>query len=187
MSYILDALRKSEKERALANIPTLRSVGQAERKRVPLSWFLFTSALAISIAVLFGVSSWRMSPQSGPVVQREVTEKRAANAIVQTERAAEMQSQGESIVSEEQAVGLSDNTPIPVPITDLDPSTRSRLPQLSINALSYSANQAKRFVMINQDIFKEGEDLGNGIVVEEIKKSTVVLSFAGKYFILQPF
>ena len=75
----------------------------------------------------------------------------------------------------------------PVSLADLDSSVRGRLPDLAINALSYSSDHAKRFVMINQDIFKEGEDLGNGIVVEEIKKSGVVLSFEGHQFILKPY
>ena len=96
------------------------------------------------------------------------------------------QSQQAPIVSEDYVVELSDTKPAPVPITDLDPSLRNRLPDLSINALSYSSNQAKRFVMINQAIYKEGEDLGNGIVVEKIKRSTVILSFEGNQFTLRP-
>ena len=186
MSYILDALKKSEKEHALANIPTLRTTGQAERKRVPLSWFLFILTLAILIAVLFAVWFWWVSPQTVPLVQEGPKEKPVANAPV-TERAAETQSRGEAMVSDVQVIQLPDSPPVPVDIADLDPSIRKRLPELSINALSYSANQTKRFVMINQDIFREGEELGNGMVVEEIKKSTVVLSFEGHLFVLQPY
>lgn len=74
----------------------------------------------------------------------------------------------------------------PVAVSDLDPSMQSRLPDLSINALSYSTNQTKRFVMINQSIFKEGDDLGNGISIEEITSSAIILNFESMRIIMQP-
>ena len=186
MSYILDALKKSEKERALAHIPTLRTPGQTEKKRVPLSWFLFISVLAILIVGLFAVQFWWGPPQTARLVQEEPKEKQDASALIQTERTVETQSQDETIALGAEVIELSDGPSVPVDIAHLDPSIRKRLPELSINALSYSPNQTKRFVMINQDIFREGEELDDSIVVEEIKKSTVVLSFEGRLFILRP-
>ena len=187
MSYILDALRKSEKERALANIPTLKSVGQNEEKGIPLSWFLLAAAMTVFVAALSGLWFGMKSPQPITAVQEELGETPVDIAKEETKLVAETQDRNESVSQTERTVDLVDATRDPIPLSELDSSIRSRLPGLVINALSYSPNHTKRFAMINQNIFKEGEALGSGIVVEEIKKSSVVLSFEGHQFILQPF
>ena len=40
MSYILEALKKSEKERTLGDVPTLETTIEGHGMRVPISWFL---------------------------------------------------------------------------------------------------------------------------------------------------
>jgi hypothetical protein len=40
--------------------------------------------------------------------------------------------------------------------------------------------------MIDQNIFKEGEEVSKGVVIEEIRKSGVVFSFEDVQFILKP-
>ena len=40
--------------------------------------------------------------------------------------------------------------------------------------------------MIDQNIFKEGEEVKKGVVIEEIRKSDVVFSFEGVQFTLKP-
>ena len=187
MSYILDALRKSEKERALANIPTLRSVSQNEEKEIPLSWFVYAATLVILITALSGLWFGMKSTEPVPLVQKQLKNEQVVNTEEKIKFTVETQNKTESIVTKQQTNSSADNTSDPVPLSELAPSIRARLPELTINALSYSSNHAKRFAMINQDIFKEGEDLGSGIIIEEIRKSSVVLSFAGTRFILRPF
>ena len=149
-----------------------------------MSWFVFAATLAVSVAALTGLWFGMESPHSAvPATQQEVEEIPVDAAREETKLAAETQNKNVSVTQ----IDSVDTARDPIPLSELDLSVRSRLPDLAINALSYSPNQEKRFVMINQDIFKEGEDLGNGIVVEEIKKSSVVLSFEGRQFILRPF
>ena len=188
MSYILDALRKSEKERALANIPTLKSVGHNEEKGVPLSWFVLAATVTVFVAALSGLWFGMKAPPSlVPAVQEQLMEEPISSTKVEAKDVNKTQDKNDPIIKPEQAVDLVNTKRDPISLSDLDPSVRSRLPDLTINALSYSPDHAKRFVMINQSIFKEGEDLGNGIIVGEIKKSSVILSFEGHQFILRPF
>lgn len=186
MSYILDALRKSEKERALANIPTLKSVGHNEEKGIPLSWFVLAATLTVFVAALSGVWFGMRSPQPISAVKEKLEEKPVAHDTEGARLVAETH-QSKPIAQAEQPIGPTDTTLDPVPLSDLDSSIQSRLPDLAINALSYSPNHAKRFVMINQEIVKEGGELGRELIVEEIKKSSVVLNFEGHRFILRPF
>ena len=187
MSYILDALRKSEKERALANIPTLKSVGHNEEKGIPLSWLVLAATLTVFVAALSGLWFGIGSSQPISAIQEKLEEKPVAHDTEGARPIAEKHDQSKPIAKTEQPIGLAETTLDPVPLSDLDSSIQSRLPDLAINALSYSPHPEKRFVMVNQEIVKEGEDLGNGLVVEEIKKSSVVLSFEGHLFILRPF
>ncbi len=57
---------------------------------------------------------------------------------------------------------------------------------IRINVLSYSENRSKRFVMIGQDIFKEGEVVSEGVMVEEIRNSDVIFRFENVRFLLEP-
>ena len=187
MSYILDALRKSEKERALANIPTLKSVGHNVGKGIPLSWVVLAATLLVFVAALSGLWFGMKSPQPVSAVQEELGENPLAHVKKEVKFVPETPGQSELIAQTEQRIELAATKPDPVPLSNLDSSIRSRLPDLFVNALSYSPNYAKRFVMINQEIVKEDEYLGTGLFVEEIRKSSVVLNFEGHRFTLRPF
>lgn len=167
MSYILDALKKSEKERTLGNIPTLDTAANSSAKRVPLSWFVLAVAAIVFVVIGFGLLSLRTStPGFEQMASRDSTDESAG--VGADPAAADKQ------------------MPAPVPVADLEPSIRNRLPKLDINVLSYSENRPKRFVMIDQNIFKEGEGVGNGIVIDEITRTSVVMSFEGVRFLLFP-
>ncbi len=195
MSYILDALKKSEKERTLGNIPTLESGSSAEGRRVPLSWFIGLLAVLIAAVALLGTwSLWpggkdavtTVAPQAKETVLVEVPAPRTAPDAAQ-EASTVTARQGQAVgATGEAAVQTEVAQPIAVTLAELDPSIRARLPDLSVNVLSYSENSAKRFVMINQNIYKEGQNIGGGVVIEEITRSRVILNFEGISFVLLP-
>ena len=56
MSYILDALKKSEKERSLGNVPTLGSADQYQDYKVSVRWVVLL--LILLLAVLLIVAGW---------------------------------------------------------------------------------------------------------------------------------
>lgn len=184
MSYILDALKKSERERALGNIPSLKTTVQPERKGVPLSWFV---GLLVALVAFVAWSVWSNIPEPAPTVERQAAKSVGAiqpseGNVAQTAR----QPSADNVSEQEGAVNVEQPETSAVVITDLDPATRSRLPDLAINALSYSETKSKRFVMINQNIYKEGESIGGGVVVEEILGSRVILRQEDIRFALLP-
>jgi general secretion pathway protein B len=55
-------------------------------------------------------------------------------------------------------------------------------PPLVISGGTYSANPAGRAVIVNGQVFREGADLGSGVVLEQIKPDRVVLGFRGSHY-----
>ncbi len=56
---------------------------------------------------------------------------------------------------------------------------RRDLPRIAINGSSYSGDAASRMVMINGQIFHEGDSLGAGLQLEKINRRSAVLVFRG--------
>ena len=71
MSYILDALKKAERERRVAKVPTLDTVHGApwDRRRLPWMWIGIAVALLNATLVL----AWFLRPERVPETPRIVT------------------------------------------------------------------------------------------------------------------
>jgi general secretion pathway protein B len=62
---------------------------------------------------------------------------------------------------------------------DLPEEVRRELPRLAIGGASYSGDAASRMVMINGQVFHEGDRLAAGLVLEKIKLRSAVLTYKG--------
>ena len=62
---------------------------------------------------------------------------------------------------------------------ELPEDVRRDLPKLVIGGASYSGDAASRMVMINGQIFHEGDQLGHGLVLERIKLKSAILAYKG--------
>jgi general secretion pathway protein B len=60
---------------------------------------------------------------------------------------------------------------------DLAPELRSQLPALSIGGSSYSENPASRLLIVNGQVFREGDRLHPDLVLERIDLKSAVLRF----------
>ena len=63
--------------------------------------------------------------------------------------------------------------------SELPEDVRRDLPKLVIGGASYSGDAASRMVMINGQIFHEGDRLAPQLVLERIKLKSAVLSYKG--------
>jgi general secretion pathway protein B len=63
--------------------------------------------------------------------------------------------------------------------SELPDDVRRDLPKLTIGGASYSGDAASRMVMINGQIFHEGDQLAPQLVLERIKLKSAVLSYKG--------
>lgn len=55
-------------------------------------------------------------------------------------------------------------------------------PKLVINGGTYSEQPGLRMVIVNGRVAKEGTDLGSGVVLQQIRPSSVVLSYKGAQY-----
>ncbi|MDH3690282.1 MAG: general secretion pathway protein GspB, partial [Gammaproteobacteria bacterium] len=60
------------------------------------------------------------------------------------------------------------------------------LPPLSVNVVSYSEVPSRRFVMINETLYKEGQEISTGLMVDEITPNGPILRYQGNRFLMRP-
>ena len=184
MSYILEALKKSEKERSLGAVPSLNSDRLSRHDGTRKGWLLGSGIVLVMVVGLF--ASRFLWPTASPTSTLNLEQERR-QAPNRSEADAPVVAQVEvpHTQPDQQYASLT-SSQRPLAVSELDLSIQSRLPELSLNALSYSASPSKRFVMVNQSIFKEGDDLGNGLKLEEIRKASVIFKFENVLFFMQP-
>ena len=208
MSFILDALRKSETERQhkgsaeFANVPT--SDG---RREGPPAWLWVLGALLlINLVVLVGlllrpgVSPPATVAESPPPV--ETSAMSPAEALPRNDFESRVAAARENPPAvEEVAPAPVEETPaaIEAPIEAPAPARRTgalptihevraqgrvSLPDLHVDIHVFSEVASDRFVFINMNKHKEGSRLPEGALVEEIRPDGVVLRMNDVSFLL---
>jgi general secretion pathway protein B len=66
-----------------------------------------------------------------------------------------------------------------LPIGELPADVRQSLPKVVISGSTYSDNQALRMLIINGEVFREGEKPAPGLQLEQIRANAAVLNFKG--------
>lgn len=182
MSYILEALKKSERERAKGNIPTLETVSDTGVSRRALWLGVLLGAGALLLVVL---AAWLVSAQffrSDSSTSPPVTAGTAPHGGVDepAARTDDPPAQTEAPRSEpETRPAIDDREPQPpqrvAEVSELDAGAQARVRDLSVNVVSYSQQPERRFVMLNQRIFRESDMVADGVIVKEILPEGVLL------------
>ena len=212
MSFILDALRKSETERQhkgsaeFANVPT--SDG---RREGPPAWLWVLGALLlVNLAVLIGIflrpdvdapePVAAASPPAQPVVVARAEEEPRGDFASRVAAAREnAPSVEEPPPPVEEAPAATTAPPIATPVAtpvasppsnalptihEVRAQGRVSLPDLHVDIHVFSEVASDRFVFINMNKHKEGSQLAEGPLVKEITPDGVVLSMNGTTFLL---
>lgn len=144
MSTILDALKKSEQERKLNDIPTLSDIPAPEEvSRFSRTW-LISSFVLIGLLVLI-------------------------LALLLSDRFVSATSNNVDIAAREQQQSL--------PVDGGD---------IAINVISWSEDDAQRFVLIDGTLARESEFAAPGLKVMEIRRDSVIVNYRGKEMELRP-
>jgi len=207
MSFILDALRKSETERQQQSSAEFASVATSTGPAsVPRWLWIVGLLLLINIAVLIGLlvrsdnDSAQTTPPRVAAVESQTPEHQQNNFANQVTNARKNvpQRQAEEVTASRTA----SQTPIVKPvIISQDPAAiRSReiyptiqevrasgtsgLPDLHLDIHVYSEAPEDRFVFINMSKYREGSQLDEGPVIAEITPQGVILGHRGASFLL---
>lgn len=64
-------------------------------------------------------------------------------------------------------------------LAELPPDVRAQLPALAVGGSVYSPAAASRIVILNGQVFREGDQPVDGLSVEQIRLKSTVLAFRG--------
>ena len=209
MSFILDALKKSENDRQEQGSAEFSSVPASSGNKGPARWlWLLAALLAVNFAVLIGIL---LKPDAA-IESEPVTAATEPPVDATASPVAEVSTSFEEQVAdaiEDRPVTMPaaqttrDNTVAtaitPAPQTVAQLATRSaniptidqlrldgslQLDELHLDIHVYSDDPAERFVFINMDKHREDSRIDEGPVVREITPDGVILEHQGRRFLL---
>lgn len=212
MSFILDALKKSETERQqqgpsdFANVPS-----SEESPRAPRWLWVLAALLAVNLAVLLGVllhddtpesippsgqaSPAQAMPAAGPSFSERIQEARERESPSQTSVAASSEPVTSPPVETPSYEAPPTTPPQSRPQTgftlealptadELRANGSIQMADLHLDIHVYSEKAADRFVFINMVRHREKSRLAEGPVVQEITPEGVILEYGGTRFLL---
>lgn len=195
MSYILEALRRSQAERERGQVPGLHAqpapaddeAPRVERRGVPLPWLGAGLGAGVSIAL----AAWwalRPAPAAAPVAAAPATSAAAPVPAPAPTPPLPV------VVSAPPAPAPAPPAPVPAPmvaapppapsapprtptLAELSPDQRRDLPPLVMGGSIWSENALSRFVIVNGQVVREGEPAAPGVTVEKIAPKSVLLKW----------
>jgi len=198
MSFILDALKKSETERQQQTGAEFSAVPSGSGDSQPFKWlWILAVLLLVNVVVLFGIL----------MRSDEVADEPAANSDTPLQQAQSAEPSFEEKVAtakrnqpELTIAAAAEQVPQPEPATSR-PTTRAaaarvltidevrlngtlQLTDLHLDIHVYSDDPGERFVFINMAKHREKSQLEEGPVVVEIRPDGVILEHQGTTFLL---
>jgi general secretion pathway protein B len=179
MSYILDALNKSEQERRAQKTPDLGSIHRAPPTRNVHSkgWYIGIGLILVSINIA-GLAWWQQT--SKPV------DAATASAMAQTPSQSRVEqndlSKPTSVPSSQKKASStlitsssnSTNGQI-IPASQLPMDIQRAMPLLTISSHVYSTDPSLRMVNINGSMMNEGEYVAEDFLLDEITEEGAVI------------
>lgn len=204
MSYILDALRKADAERERGAVPGLHTQSvlpgvredEPARGLSPLAWMGMGAGL-VGVAALFWTLSGSDEPppvSAAPVaVPAPLPEPVAVAPVAPPPPALVLAPAPPPVVNApvHKAAPASAARPPAVAsaapaadervyaLNELPEAIRRELPAMAIGGSIYSDVPASRFLIINGQIFHEGDKVAKDLSLEQIKLKAAVLRFRG--------
>lgn len=204
MSYILDALNKSDQERQIERAPNLKTRHVSSKTgRSVKGWKVVIFVLLMVNLLLLGMwlQAW-MQADSGeqgagyePNVDSPVADEMAEDTLTETldrgkDRLADLQSTAENnlaaVVTTKpaipvQAVQSISTQDIPA-IHELPAAMQSQIPALTFASHIYASNPRLRMVSINGRSMREGDGLSAELILLQITQEGVILQFKDTVF-----
>ncbi len=199
MSFILDALRKSENERQEQSTAEFSSVPSSSGNSSPTRWlWMLGGLLLINFAVLIGILLKPSATDS--TVEPEMAILEESNSSFEQQVAVAVDNQptqapppaptSETRIAEpvpaKPEVARTSNTSIAVVPTmdELRLQGTLQIAEMHLDIHVFSEVPADRFVFINMNKHREGTVTAEGPVVREIRPDGVVLEHQGRVFLL---
>ena len=202
MSFILDALKKSETERQEQSGAEFSNVPSSSGEPQSFKWlWILALLLLVNVVVLVGVllREEKVPDTPAPVEQTPVEQSQPAGSSFEDRIAEARQNQpapdttatgpAPQQTANTAPVNASTQTasqsrPRLMTIDELRLNGTLSLPELQIDIHVYAEDPSERFVFINMKKHRENSQLDEGPVVAEITTDGVILKHQGSTFLL---
>ena len=205
MSYILDALKKSEQERGHGSAPNVQTLHSSSlnyhANKTPLWPYFLLAAIVINLAALFYFIIAKTEFEATTQEQQRTTE--TSPAVTNTVQTASSKPAGTTIedaYSAEAVVykpisipgsnqGIAKQAPrqqqVSLSVLERDelPFEMSQhIPVMEFSAHVYSSNPIQRSIVINGRFMEEGDWLASDLFLSEITPDGAIFDFKGQLF-----
>ena len=200
MSYILDALRKSDQQRRRNAAPTLLTLQPSAvvRKRPAYVTYGLLAVILIGGGVVVGwLRPWQSEPATvKPVESKPIESKPGPAAPAASEIASQVKP--DNVLPEANSLASGKTAPPPerrvdiaaadaagetvVEMDKLPTSIREEVSKITISVHAYSNTPGKRLVGIGRRILHEGDYVIPGLKLEEITPDGMILGYKGYRF-----
>ncbi|MDB5934563.1 MAG: hypothetical protein JWQ01_1907 [Massilia sp.] len=192
MSYILEALKKSQAERQLGSAPTISAVpvgaaplaARAASRRP--AWIALS---AVALAVVLALLAWRaMAPAPKPVPPVVVVPAPAVVAVAPPlavvppstppPKPVAKPAPVKAVAAPAAAPPAADDERLPL-LREMPEAIQRTVPPLVFGGYMYSKNPADRLLLIDKALRHEGEEVAPGLVLEKLLPKAAVMNFNG--------
>lgn len=194
MSYILDALKKSDQQRRRGAAPTLLAPQSAPAVPVMRLSMLHVSLVVMLIGagiVIGTLRPWQSEPRPASMVPATVDQAVAPSVEVALPLPAPMQAQppaqsGLALPAQAYAPVIPPAPAVPeqpvMTMAELPLSIQQEIPKMTITVHAYSHVSKERLLGINDQMLKEGDDLMPGLLLEQITPDGMIMNYRGYRF-----
>ncbi|MDH5613195.1 MAG: general secretion pathway protein GspB [Gammaproteobacteria bacterium] len=206
MSYILDALKKSEQDRGNGSIPNIQTIHSSalnyhQDKRPLWPWILII-ALIINVFILIyflkPITNTETITTDFNSKTRNNIEERKKNSVTENHPAQSSAPIAEPVITEptpdtavseiyhnsvtaEETMKTSPLKPV-VDIDDLPENIRQHIPSMVFSAHVYSSEPLQRSIVINNRFMEEGDAISYDLILAEITRNGAIFNFRGYRF-----
>lgn len=205
MSYILDAIKKSEAERGHGSIPGLQTVhssslnyktGDKQLWPYILIALLIINIVGLGFYFLNNTEKKPITAAKAGEIKPETVQKHTApknvqaqttdplpTKIEQIETTSEHQNIKPKVNNTERLISTKPNFSNEVAnIDELPVHIRQRIPTMDFSGHVYSSTALQRSIIINGSFKEEGDSINHEITLTEITKSGAIFNFQGTLF-----
>lgn len=199
MSFILDALKKSETERQNQGKAEFAAVpSSADGPRAPRWVWPLGALLAVNLVVLLGLLMRDEAPSVVPshgdlsrTVEQADADTSFAERVAEARTNQPRRQMDTAAEPADDVVAPAVDPPVPAASLQLLPTANQlrvdgtlQMAELHLDIHVYSDAPADRFVFINMAKHRENSQLVEGPLVKEITREGVILSYRGTDFLL---
>lgn len=203
MSYILDALKKSEQDRGNGSIPNVQTIHSSalsyhQEKRPLWPWLLIIALLAnISILIYFlkpdsndqniiSSNNTVENNNTGNHQQKKTIEKISIPVQEAVITAPIEPTPEQTTPDTEDSIPIIEATAITpaqvIDINELPASIRQQIPDMIFSGHIYSTTAAQRSLVINNNFMEEGDAVSHDLILVEITRNGAIFDFRNYRF-----